>query len=138
MTDVHDKATRSRNMSRIRSGDTKPEMLVRSYLHGRGLRYSLHNRKLPGKPDLVLSRHKTVIFVNGCFWHGHEGCRYFVIPKTRTAWWLQKIGRNKERDSEAEKKLNALGWKVIVVWECQLKKNERESTLTNIYKEVTE
>lgn len=91
MTDVHDKQTRSFNMSRIKGKDTKPEMLVRKFLFGKGWRYHLHDKKLSGKPDLVFPKLKTVIFVHGCYWHGHEGCRYFVIPKTRTDWWLDKI-----------------------------------------------
>lgn len=98
MADVHNKATRSYNMSRIRGRDTKPEMLVRKYLHASGIRYRLHNKKLPGKPDIVLPKYKTVIFVNGCFWHGHENCKYFVIPKTRTDWWINKINQTKDRD----------------------------------------
>ena len=91
MADVHDIATRSYNMSRIKGKDTKPEMHVRKYLHASGLRYRLHNKNLPGKPDLTLTKYRTVIFVNGCFWHGHIGCRYFVLPKTRTEWWQDKI-----------------------------------------------
>jgi DNA mismatch endonuclease (patch repair protein) len=91
MGDVHDKATRSYNMSRIRGKDTKPEMLVRKHLHACGFRYRLHNKNLPGKPDLTLKKYHTVIFVNGCFWHGHEGCKYFVLPKTKSDWWRNKI-----------------------------------------------
>lgn len=99
MADVHDIATRSYNMSRIKGTDTKPEILVRKYLHRNGLRYRLHNKKLPGKPDLTLSKYHTVIFVNGCFWHEHEGCKYFVMPKTRNDWGNEKIklyGNTKE------------------------------------------
>lgn len=96
MTDVHDRETRSYNMSRIRSKDTKPEMIVRQFLYRAGYRYRLHDKKLPGKPDLVLRKYKTVILVHGCFWHGHEGCKYFVVPKTRKDWWLNKINSNKE------------------------------------------
>ncbi len=102
MTDVHDKATRSYNMSRVRGKDTKPEMLVRKFLFSKGFRYRLHDKKLPGKPDIVLPKYKTVIFINGCFWHGHEGCRYFVVPKTRTEWWMGKITGTQKRDCEAE------------------------------------
>lgn len=126
MTDVHDKATRSYNMSRVRGKDTKPEMLVRKFLFSEGFRYRLHDKKLPGKPDIVLPKYKTVIFIHGCFFHGHENCRYFKVPATRTAWWLDKIEGNKKRDRESEKKLTELGWKVITVWECELKK-ERET-----------
>jgi DNA mismatch endonuclease (patch repair protein) len=94
MADVHSKETRSYNMSRIKGKDTKPEMLVRKFLFANGFRYRLHDKNLPGKPDIVLPKYKTVIFVNGCFWHGHENCKYFVIPKTRTEWWLNKSIRN--------------------------------------------
>jgi DNA mismatch endonuclease (patch repair protein) len=121
MTDVHDKATRSYNMSRVRGKDTKPEMLVRKFLFSEGFRYRLHDKKLPGKPDIVLSKYKTVIFINGCFWHGHEDCRYYVVPKTRTDWWVEKINRNIDNDRRNYKYLGLLAWKVIVVWTCQLK-----------------
>ena len=105
MTDVHDKKTRSYNMSRIRSKDTKPEILVRKFLFGKGFRYKLHDKTLPGKPDLVFLKYKIVIFIHGCFWHGHEGCKYFVVPKTRTKWWLNKINGNMVND---KKKKNSL------------------------------
>jgi len=94
MADVHSKETRSYNMSRIKGKNTKPEMLVRKFLHAHGYRYRLHDKKLPGKPDIVLPKYKTVIFVHGCFWHGHNNCKYFVVPKTRTEWWLNKINGN--------------------------------------------
>lgn len=129
MTDVHNKATRSYNMSRIKGKDTKPEMLVRKFLFSKGFRYRLHDKKLPGKPDIVLPKYKTAIFIHGCFWHGHEGCKYYVVPKTRTEWWLEKIGKNIVNDERAVKALLELGWKVIVVWECELKKNLSEQTL---------
>ena len=101
MTDVHDSPTRSFNMSRIKGKNTKPEMLVRKFLFSKGFRYRLHVKNLPGNPDIVLPKYKTVIFVNGCFWHGHKGCRYFVLPKTRTEWWLQKIKGIEICDNEA-------------------------------------
>ncbi|MGI8636005.1 MAG: very short patch repair endonuclease [Segetibacter sp.] len=101
MADVHDKETRSYNMSRIKGKDTKPEMLVRKFLHGEGFRYRIHAKNLPGKPDIVLPKYKTVIFVHGCFWHGHEGGKYYVVPKTRTEWWLNKIIGNVEVINEA-------------------------------------
>ena len=132
MTDVHDTKTRSYNMSRIRGKDTKPEMVVRRFLFANGFRYRLHDTKLPGKPDIVLPKYKTVIFVNGCFWHGHKGCSYFVLPKTRTEWWLQKIKGTMARDKAAEVALNVLGWKVIVIWECQLKKDNQTITLSSL------
>jgi DNA mismatch endonuclease (patch repair protein) len=124
MTDVHTKETRSFNMSRIRSKDTKPEMVVRKFLFSEGFRYRLHDKKLPGKPDIVLSKYKTVIFVHGCFWHGHDGCRYFVVPKTRTEWWIDKINRNKSNDQKSESILIQMGWKVINIWECEIKTQE--------------
>lgn len=129
MTDVHDIQTRSFNMSRIKGKHTKPEMLVRRFLFANGFRYRLNVKTLPGKPDIVLPKYKTAIFVNGCFWHGHKGCRYFVLPKTRTEWWLQKIKATWLRDKNAEIKLQVLGWKVIVIWECELKKKILTDTL---------
>jgi DNA mismatch endonuclease (patch repair protein) len=110
-------------MSRIRSKDTKPELIVRSLLHAMGYRFTVNgpkNKQLPGKPDIVLPNYKTVIFVNGCFWHGHKGCKNFRLPKTRTEWWREKIGRTQERDQQAARKLRKFGWRVITVWECQL------------------
>lgn len=132
MADVHDKATRSYNMSRIRGRDTKPEMLVRKYLHASGIRYRLHNKKLPGKPDLTLTKYHTVIFVNGCFWHGHENCKYFVIPKTRTDWWINKISQTKARDLSTSIALKSLGWTVNFIWECELKTDKREQVLKDL------
>ena len=132
MTDVHSKETRSYNMSKIRSKNTKPEMLVRKFLHSKGFRYKLHVKELPGKPDIVLPKYKTVIFVHGCFWHGHSGCKYFVIPKTRTEWWTEKINKNSTNDIASENLLLAGGWKVLNVWECGLKKNTIDSTLSQL------
>jgi len=136
MTDVHDKKTRSYNMSRIRAKDTKPEMIVRKYLFSKGFRYRLHDRKLPGKPDLVLPRFKTVIFVNGCFWHGHEGCKYFVLPKNNQEWWFSKINRNRELDQKNAGELNRIGWQVITIFECELKNGKMESTLENTIRRI--
>src|ERR1700754_2209869 len=113
MADVHSPETRSFNMSRIRSKDTKPEMLVRRFLFSHGFRYKLHDKSLPGKPDLVLPKYKTIIFIHGCFWHGHEGCKYYVVPKTRTEWWLNKIGTNIANDAKSFKALNEANWKII-------------------------
>ena len=124
-------------MSRIKGKDTKPELIVRRYLHARGLRFRLHNKKLPGKPDLVFSKYKTVVFLHGCFWHKHDGCRYFVVPKTRTEWWLKKIDRNVEKDKENEKALRILGWKVLIIWECDLKKEKRKPILNKLYNDIT-
>lgn len=127
--DVHNKATRSYNMSRIKGKDTKPEMLVRRFLFTQGFRYRLHLKTLPGKPDIVLPKYKTIIFIHGCFFHGHENCRYFKVPATRTEWWLDKINGNKKRDSENEKLLTDMGWRVITIWECELKPKQFQSTL---------
>lgn len=129
MADVHSKETRSYNMSRIRSKDTKPEMLVRKFLHKTGFRYRLQSNNLPGKPDIILKKYKTIIFINGCFWHGHQGCRYFVIPKSRIEYWTNKITGNMKRDVQVYKELEQLGWKVIIIWECRLKKAFREEEL---------
>ena len=109
MTDVHSQETRSYNMSRIKAKDTKPELLVRKYLFCKGFRYRVNVKDLPGKPDIVLPKYKTVIFIHGCFWHGHEGCKYFVIPKTRTEWWTEKIRKNKERDQQEHEALRNQG-----------------------------
>jgi DNA mismatch endonuclease (patch repair protein) len=136
MTDVHEPEVRSYNMSRIRSKDTKPEMIVRRFLFKNGFRYRLHVKDLPGKPDIVLPKYKTVIFVNGCFWHYHKGCRYFVLPKTRTEWWLQKVKATAARDKASEIALQVLGCKVIPVWECELKPASRASTLLKLISEI--
>lgn len=137
MADVHDIATRSYNMSRIRGTDTKPEMRVRKFLHTNGLRYRLHNKKLPGTPDLTLSKYQTVIFVNGCFWHGHKGCKYFKMPKTRAEWWQKKIDETKKRDSKNMKELKVLGWQPIIIWECELKREKRNTSLANLLTTIT-
>src|SRR5688572_23648799 len=110
MADVHSKERRSYNMSMIKGKNTKPEMLVRKFLFANGFRYRLHDKNLPGKPDIILPKYKTVIFVHGCFWHGHEGCKYFVVPKTRTEWWITKINSNIENDLKKRNKLLAEGW----------------------------
>ncbi|MBK7108445.1 MAG: DNA mismatch endonuclease Vsr [Bacteroidetes bacterium] len=132
MSDVHDTQTRSYNMSQVKSKNTKPEMLVRKFLFANVFRYKLHDKKLPGKPDIVLPKFKTVIFVNGCFWHGHENCKYFVVPKTRSDWWLKKIERNKQLHMENLIILKDEGWKVFSIFECELKSIKRSKTLTDI------
>ncbi|XVJ67443.1 MAG: DNA mismatch endonuclease Vsr [Lacibacter sp.] len=137
MADVHTKEQRSYNMSRIKGKDTKPEMLVRKFLHAQGFRYKLHDKSLPGKPDIVLPKYKTVIFIHGCFWHGHTNCKYFTIPKTRTQWWINKINTNKTNDAKAVKALKKEGWKVIVIWECKLKPARMERVLTSLLKKIT-
>jgi DNA mismatch endonuclease (patch repair protein) len=110
-------------MSRIRSKDTKPEMLVRKFLFSKGFRYRVNDKKLPGKPDIVLPKYKTVIFVHGCFWHGHDNCKYASMPKTRTEWWFEKISGNKARDKVKRGLLKKEKWRVIQIWECELKHN---------------
>jgi DNA mismatch endonuclease, patch repair protein len=134
--DVHTKEQRSYNMSQIRSSNTKPEMLVRKFLHANGYRYSLHNKKLPGRPDIVLTKYKTIIFIHGCFWHGHANCKYFKIPKTRTKWWTDKINTNKTNDAKAVKALKKDGWKVIIIWECKLKAAKAGKTLSALLKKI--
>lgn len=129
---------RSRCMAAIKDKDTKPEILVRKFLFSKGLRYRLNNRKLPGSPDIVLKKYKTVIFVDGCFWHGHEGCKYFRLPKSNTSFWETKITRNIERDKETTQALTALGWKVIRIWECELRnKSNREAALNKLLNDIT-
>lgn len=119
-------------MAAIRSRDTKPEMVVRKYLWSRGFRYRVNNPRLPGHPDIVLRKYHTCIFVNGCFWHGHEGCKYYRVPKTNTEFWERKISRNRERDREEQKQLARMGWHCITVWECELKGERREMTLESL------
>jgi len=132
MADMHTKEIRSYNMSRIRSKDTKPEMMVRKFLHKNGFRYRLHVKNLPGKPDIVLPKYKTVIFIHGCFWHAHEKCRYAVMPKTNTGYWSKKISGNVSRDFLAKELLQKLGWKEIVLWECDLRKLNFEITMKKV------
>ena len=136
--DVHNKETRSYNMSRIKGRKTKPEEIVAKYLFSQGFRYRRNVKKLPGTPDIVLKKYKTVIFVNGCFWHMHEGCKYFVWPKDNSEFWKNKLLANKERDEKEKKEIEELGWKVIVVWECPLKKAERERTLNWLVEKIRE
>lgn len=122
MTDKHSKEVRSYNMSMIKGKNTKPEMLVRKFLHANGFRYRLHQKDLLGKPDIVFPKYKTVIFVHGCFWHGHKNCKYFVTPKTNAEFWTNKIKGNILHDKLVIKSLKDTGWKVLIVWQCQLKK----------------
>ena len=119
-------------MTSIRSKDTKPELVVRKGLWRKGFRYRLNDKRLPGHPDLVLKKYRTCIFINGCFWHGHNGCKYYTIPKSNTEFWVAKVKRNKERDKEEQRKLAEMGWHSIVVWECELKSQKREGTLDSI------
>ena len=119
-------------MAAIRSRDTKPERLVRKFLFSRGFRYRLCHRRLPGHPDIVMRKYRTCIFVNGCFWHGHEDCRFFRMPKTNTDFWTKKIFRNRERDKADQKALAAMGWHCITIWECQLRPALRQQTLISL------
>ena len=121
MTDIVDPATRSRMMAGIRNRDTAPERVVRQELYRLGIRYRLHNGKLPGRPDIVISRLRTVIFVHGCFWHRHPGCRLAYTPKSNVEFWLTKLEGNARRDTENQASLAELGWRVIVIWECEIR-----------------
>ena len=137
MADNHSKEVRSMNMSHIRSTNSKPEEKVRKYLFSKGLRYRKNVRKLPGCPDIVLPKYKTAVFVNGCFWHHHD-CGRFVWPASNEEYWHHKIDRNVERDKENYKRLREEGWRVLVIWECQLKKSNAEENLDKLYWEITE
>lgn len=123
-------------MSHIKNKDTKPEVLVRKFMFAHGFRFRLHRKDLPGKPDIVLPKYKTVIFINGCFWHGHTECRYATIPETNHDFWLAKINGNIERDKSTFAKLEAEGWRVIVIWQCQLKPKTKDETLNNLISEL--
>ncbi len=137
MADVMTPEQRSRCMAAIKGKDTKPEMIVRKFLFSRGLRYRVNNRKLPGSPDIVLKNYKTVVFIDGCFWHGHEGCKYYRLPKTNVNFWRQKIALNIARDYANGVDLRLAGWRVIRVWECDIKtKAKRDETLEQLYQEI--
>ncbi|GHU58563.1 hypothetical protein AGMMS49975_25280 [Clostridia bacterium] len=124
-------------MSRNRSTNTKPEIIVRGYLHSRGLRFRKNDRRYPGQPDIVLPKYRTIVFVHGCFWHKHESFPYFSPPKTRVEFWENKFTKNQRRDAENIKKLEAVGWHVIIVWECELRKSVRDKRLMRLYDEIT-
>lgn len=134
MSDIMTPEQRSRCMSHIHSKNTKPEILVRKELFRRGYRYRINVNNLPGKPDIVLPKYKTVIFVNGCFWHGHEGCKYFVLPKTNAVFWENKIRQTQQRDASAILALHNIGWKIIVIWECELLNEVYAKTIKKIIK----
>lgn len=123
---------RHKNMAAIHSANTKPEIIVRKYLFSHGFRYRLNHKRLPGHPDVVMRKYRTCIFVNGCFWHGHEGCTYYRMPKSNVEFWTAKIERNRERDKKVQKELAEMGWHSITVWECGLKPNRREQTLRSL------
>lgn len=137
LADIVPREVRSRMMAGIRGKDTKPELIVRRALHGRGLRFRLHRSDLPGRPDIVLPKYRTAIFVNGCFWHGHD-CPMFKWPKTREAFWRTKIEGNKDRDADALVRIANAGWNVEVVWECELRSStgEIQSTLSKLYDRI--
>ena len=137
MVDKFSKETRSYVMSRIRGKDTKPEIMVRSYLFSRGLRFRKNDKRYPGSPDVVLPKYRTVVFVHGCFWHQHEGCKYATMPKSNVEYWKKKLYGNRERDERNQRELEEMGWKVITVWECELKKDKREKTLVELYSQIT-
>jgi len=123
-------------MSHIRSKSTRPEELIRKCLWRQGFRYLVNDKRLPGRPDIVLPKYRTVIFVHGCFWHGHKDCKFYTVPKTNTEFWMAKVARNQERDQEVWRKLEAKGWSVIIVWECQLKKAVLEETVNHVADEI--
>lgn len=126
------KEQRHRCMSAIRGKNTKPEIVVRKFLFGRGFRYRLNYPRLPGHPDIVLRKYRTAIFVNGCFWHGHDNCKYYRLPKTNVDFWRKKVERNKKRDIEEQRQLASMGWHCITIWECQLKPKIRRQTLESL------
>jgi DNA mismatch endonuclease (patch repair protein) len=134
--DNRSKEARSRNMSNIPSKNTKPEETVRKYLFAQGLRYRKNVSKLPGKPDIVLPKYKTAVFVNGCFWHGHEGCKYFVPPKTNTEFWYAKFKYNQERDERNYQKLRDLGWRILIVWECEIRHGDPQIALEKLIRNI--
>ena len=136
MADNHSPQVRSYNMSQINSSNTKPEQIVLKYLFSRGLRYRKNDKRYPGKPDAVFPKYNTILFVNGCFWHSHEGCPCFVMPKSRLEYWEPKLKRNKQRDEEHLTDLEKKGWRVIIVWECELKKSVRDERLERLYREI--
>ena len=136
MSDNHTPQVRSYNMSRIRSNNTEPEETVRKFLFSKGFRYRKNDRRFPGKPDIVLPKYKTIVLVHGCFWHCHAGCSDYVQPKSNQDYWNKKLERNRIRDSENIIKLQTNGWRVIIVWECELKKSKKEKTLENIVMQI--
>ncbi len=123
-------------MSHNRANNTGPELLLRRALWRLGFRYCVNDKHLPGSPDIVLPKYRTVIFIHGCFWHGHQGCKYYTVPKTNTEFWTAKVARNQQRDQEVWRQLEAKGWYVIVVWECELKKGRFEDTVNSVAAEI--
>lgn len=136
MPDTLTPEQRHRNMAAIHSASTKPELKFRHALWNLGFRYLVNDKRLPGKPDIVLPKYRTAIFIHGCFWHGHKGCKFYTVPKTNTEFWIAKIARNQERDQEVWRQLEAKGWSVIIVWECQLKKAKFQETIESVAAEI--
>lgn len=137
MADIVDKATRSRMMSTIKAKNTKPEIQVRRYLHAKGVRYRLHDARLPGQPDIVLPRFQTAIFVHGCFWHRHQGCSFAYDPKSRRRFWGRKFTENVERDRHNKQILKRMGWRTLTIWECDLRSPHASKSLERLYKKLT-
>lgn len=127
---------RRKCMSNIHSKNTAPEVLLRNSLWHHGFRYRVNDKRLPGKPDIVLPKYRTVVFAHGCFWHGHLGCKKYVIPKSNTDYWIKKVSRNKQRDEEVWRQLEAKGWSVIIVWECEMEKKQFSETMERVEKEI--
>ena len=136
--DNRSKEARSKNMSNIPSKNTKAEETVRKYLFRKGFRYRKNVSSMPGKPDIVLPKYKTVVFVNGCFWHGHEGCKWFIPPKTNTDFWNKKFNYNIERDKRNYSKLEEMGWKIFIVWECEIRHGDSQKTLNDLCNRIKE
>lgn len=136
MADTVSKQKRSEIMSHVTGKETKPEIMVRKYLFARGLRYRKNVKQLPGTPDIVFSKYKTAVFVNGCFWHGHKGCKYSHLPSTNLEYWEKKIADNLERDERKTRELEKLGYRVLIVWQCQLKPNIKIETLETLYHNI--
>lgn len=136
MPDFLSKEDRSIRMSQIHSASTKPELKLRHALWHLGFRYRVNDKRLPGKPDIVLPKYRTVIFVHGCFWHGHKDCPNYTVPKTHTDFWTAKIARNQERDQDTWRQLEAKGWAVIIVWECELKRNRLSETIESVTTQI--
>ena len=136
MADTVSKEKRSEIMSHVTGKETKPEIIVRKYLFARGLRYRKYVKRLPGTPDIVFPKYKTAVFVNGCFWHGHKGCRYSHLPSTNFEYWEKKIADNIERDERKKRELEGLGYRVLIIWQCQLKSNTKIETLEALYHNI--
>lgn len=138
MADCLNQAQRHKNMAAIKGKNTKPEMVVRQFLWHHGFRYRINYQHLPGKPDIVFGKLRLCIFVNGCYWHGHDGCKYFVMPKTHIEFWTAKINQNKERDRQVCQQLTSMGWNCLTIWECQLKPKVQKETLETLLKAINE